>query len=372
MADAHDTSIRSELTSSQRNARLQLTIDPGFVHARKIETILGAEGMRYIDAAIERLQDDLPPGLRSGRVDHIYKEYLLTFCSAIKVPTLGFLLGQGKGQLFCSTVEVEAAPEVYDSARAVSRVVLPGQHDMTATLEYSTANIHADTTRLQLYQGGTMAVVAEFHRRVGNELIFHPLLMGAPWLSDGEEAAPFAASEWHSYDFFESFPEDIDQFARLKGVVLPESAERMRDISETAFKRCLAEILGDEAKADWGGERSDHFTAHVTMSGKPTTSAFLLKGPARFAPMTLNHLGKNNDQIFRLAQDPAQLLIVQHCHDIGPEVRATLRAFAVQPGSARRYCLMDGRESLRLLIAYDKLERALELSASGRSNAPTV
>jgi len=29
------------------------------------------------------------------------------------------------------------------------------------------------------------------------------------------------------------------------------------------------------------------------------TAAFLLKGPARFAPMGLNHLGKNNDQIVR-------------------------------------------------------------------------
>jgi len=29
------------------------------------------------------------------------------------------------------------------------------------------------------------------------------------------------------------------------------------------------------------------------------TAAFLLKGPARFVPMGLNHLGKNNDQIVR-------------------------------------------------------------------------
>src|SRR5580704_14081337 len=362
MTDDDRHSIRSELTSTQRNARLELTIDPGFVHARQIQTILGPKGMPYIDKTIQKLPQDLPPGLRRGRIDHIYKDYLLVFCRANEIPTLGVLLGQGKGRLFCSTVELAAAPEVYDIARAVSRVVLPGEHDMSVTLEYSTEHIHADTTRLELYQGGTMAVVAQFHHRVEQELVFHPLLIGAPWLWDGEDAAPFPDPEWLSYDFFEAFPEDIDQFSRIRDVPLPESADQMREISETAFKHCLAEILGDDAKADWGGERSDHFTAHVTMSGKPTTSAFLLKGPARFAPMTLNHLGKNNDQIFRLAQDPAQLLVVQHCHDIGPEVRGTLRAFSVQPGSARRYCLMDGRESLRLLIAYDKLERALELS----------
>jgi hypothetical protein len=79
--------------------------------------------------------------------------------------------------------------------------------------------------------------------------------------------------------------------------------------------------------------------------------------------MGLNHLGKNNDQIYRLAQEPAQLLVVQHCHDILPPVRATLREFAVSPGATRRYCLIDGRDSLRLLAAYDKLNRALELSS---------
>ncbi len=110
------------------------------------------------------------------------------------------------------------------------------------------------------------------------------------------------------------------------------------------------------------GEQSDHYTSHLTLGGRRVSAAFLLKGPARFQPMTLNNLGKNNDQIVRLANEPADVLIVQHSHDITQPVRATLRAFAVQPSRPRRYCLIDGRDSLRLLRAYDKVERALELS----------
>jgi hypothetical protein len=137
----------------------------------------------------------------------------------------------------------------------------------------------------------------------------------------------------------------------------------MERITEAAFKVCLAEILGDTARADWGGEMSDHFAAHIHLSGKQTTAAFLLKGPGNgFSPMTLRNLGKNSGQIYRLAQEPVQLLAVQHCHDITSPVRATLRAFAVQPGRTRRYCLIDGRDSLRLLTAYNKLDRALKLS----------
>jgi hypothetical protein len=51
-------------------------------------------------------------------------------------------------------------------------------------------------------------------------------------------------------------------------------------------------------------------------------------------------------------------------------VRKTLRAFAVMPGRARRYCLIDGRDSLRLLNAYGLYDKALRISsklASGPS-----
>ncbi|OFX15941.1 MAG: hypothetical protein A2Z18_00045 [Armatimonadetes bacterium RBG_16_58_9] len=82
--------------------------------------------------------------------------------------------------------------------------------------------------------------------------------------------------------------------------------------------------------------------------------------------MGLNHLGKNNDQIVRLSHEPADVLFVQHCHDILPAVRETLRAFAVQPSNPRRYCLIDGRDSLRLLCAHGLYETAVELSEEER------
>jgi hypothetical protein len=136
----------------------------------------------------------------------------------------------------------------------------------------------------------------------------------------------------------------------------------MRVVSEAALKACLAEILGDAAAKDWGGESSDYYSAHIRLSGRRLTSAFLLKGPARFEPMNLKHLGKNNDQIVRLSDEPADVLFVQHCHDILPAVRKTLRAFAVQPFLPRRYCLIDGRDSLKLLRAYGLYDKAVALS----------
>jgi len=164
------------------------------------------------------------------------------------------------------------------------------------------------------------------------------------------------------YEFFENFIEDFDEFSKVKKYPLPPHSTQMKNISESAFKTCLAELLGDTIFMDWGGETSDYFTAHLHLNSSRKSATFLLKGPSRFEPMGLNHLGKNNDQIVRLSHEPAQILIVQHCHDILPAVRETLRAFAVQPSNPRRYCLIDGRDSLRLLYAYDLYNKALLLS----------
>ena len=72
-------SIREYLTPEERALVLEPTIDPGFVHKRKVQTILGSEGMRLIDELIGRL----PPVAdweREVRIDHIYKDVLLEFC----------------------------------------------------------------------------------------------------------------------------------------------------------------------------------------------------------------------------------------------------------------------------------------------------
>ena len=46
-------SIRDYLTPDERSLPLEATIDPGFVHKRKIQTMLGPKGMEIIDAMID-------------------------------------------------------------------------------------------------------------------------------------------------------------------------------------------------------------------------------------------------------------------------------------------------------------------------------
>lgn len=357
MPTASSRSARDYLTSAERSLPLEHTIDPGFVNRRAVETILGQSGMAVVDGMTKSLPS-LPEWAQYVRVDHIYKDVLLEVCKHNRVPTLSQVLAAGQALMFCSTESVLACREVFDATRVASEIQPAGKSSYGVKLEYSTKFVSSDTLRMELHKGCELSIVATFIRQDGNCLVFRPLVMGSPWLRT-QDPEWTDKVRWWNRDFFEHFIEDFDEFTKVRDVQKPDSIEAMRAVPEKGFKACLAKLLGDRTTKDWGGEQSDHYTANIHLGGRRTTGAFLLKGPAKFAPMKLNHLGKNNDQIYRLAQDPAEVLFVQHSHDITAPVRATLRAFAVQPGRARRYCLIDGRDSLWLLNAYKLLNEAM-------------
>jgi hypothetical protein len=200
--------------------------------------------------------------------------------------------------------------------------------------------------------------VAGIRRTTALEVIAHPLVMGAPSFDHPLNKDLGLDLLWHGGDWYEIFPGDIDEFIKIgeSPEPVPEEWQAvMSGLPEQRVKEAICELLNDEPKKDWSGELNDHFTSAMHLSGQRVTAAFLLKGPARFEEMKPSHLGKNADQIYRLSMSPADLLIVQHSHSIGEAVRATLRAFAVNPASPRRYCLLDGKDTYKLLKAYGKL-----------------
>lgn len=358
--------LRTLLDGDQRTAEIAYGIDPGFVHYRLIESIVGDRVMEFIHQQIREVPDSTPSWLRATHIGHIYTRTLVAFCEANEVPRLGALCAARRGRLFCSTERLAPTPDLYDQERVVTRVEKPELDNLSVELHYSTGHLSADTVKHYLHEGGhDMSLVALLQPGpLTNTLAFEPLVIGSPVLASTTPEPPFDGMEWWSLAYGEVYAEDIDTLSKVADHDLPADFSVMEHVSENAFKQCLAELLVEDPGKDWGGEQSDLFTSHIVLRGRRTSGAFLLKGPAKFSPMTVKHLGKNGDQIYRLAQEPAELLVVQHSHEITPAVRAMLRAFAIGPGRLRqRYCLIDGRDSLRILQAYDKLDRALELSA---------
>lgn len=266
---------------------MQLTIDPGFVHQRKIQALVGDRGMKAIDDAIAKMPADLPDWQQENRIDHIYKDVLLAFCRALRVPTLQEIYLKEHGQLFCSVDEYGPAPAFYDSLRASNAWIPPFQTRKTVEIHYSTKLVRSDTQKCHLYEGGhPLAVIGQLAQASSSTVIFEPLVIGSPWLAPGDVAPNFDFT-WFGNQFYENYIEDFDEFAKCREITSPADSSEMRAVSERAFKSCLAKILGDHVEKDWGGEQSDFYSAHLHLSGGRFTAAFLLKGPARFSPMKL-------------------------------------------------------------------------------------
>jgi hypothetical protein len=321
--------------------------------------------MDCIDDTIRRLPPQ-PEALQIKRIGSIYSDFLLDVCKEGDAKSLSWLAAQPTphpGTIICSTDVFQGTEAVWKAKRA-SVVWCPDiSFDRTARLVFSPEHIYSTTQREELSQKGMIAHVSRLKQVHEPDLVLEPLVMGAPWI-EGIDEALSERLMYARYDFYEQFIEDVDEFSAVNNVPTEIDWSPMERISERAFKICITQLLGDMPAKDWGGERSDHFSAYLHLQGRRTTAAFLFKGPARFRPMTAAHLGKNGDQIDRLASEPAALLVLQHCHDIMPPVRGQLRAYAVQPSKPRRYLIIDGRDSFRLLKAYNLVKQALRLSDS--------
>jgi hypothetical protein len=164
-------------------------------------------------------------------------------------------------------------------------------------------------------------------------------------------------TRWTNYG--EMYVGSIDNFERIEEEndvrVIKQDLELLKSVPEAAIKAAFAEILGEpDVPKDWAGERSDLLSTQTRVDGRRLTTAFLFKGPAKFRPMHMASLGKNGDQIDRLFGEPADLLVLQHCHTVERDLRGAMRAYANQIGRPRLFAIVDGYDTLRLLRAYSK------------------
>jgi hypothetical protein len=148
--------------------------------------------------------------------------------------------------------------------------------------------------------------------------------------------------------------DEIDSFKEARRV---KANPTIRAPSESAFKRGLQRIIGEEGKfSDWGGEQNDLFTTWLSVGGKRRRAALALKGPATKGRLTLRQMGKNADQIQRLFKSAADVFLVQYHGEIDQMIVAEMETHArdLAHKTERRilFGVIDGQDSRRLIAAY--------------------
>ena len=157
-------------------------------------------------------------------------------------------------------------------------------------------------------------------------------------------------------------PEEFDSLKEVdfSQLVANKELHILKQFPEKKIKEFFANVIGEpDIQKDWGGEEDDLFSVNVYLDGKRKSCSFAFKGPSKFKPMEIADCGKNGDQIVRLFQTPAEILILQHCHKINPSVRKMMQAFALSNLiTKRKFCLIDGYETYKILKHFGKLKNS--------------
>jgi hypothetical protein len=154
------------------------------------------------------------------------------------------------------------------------------------------------------------------------------------------------------------YPETIDTFSKMSTIGRPTASQvrELLSIPEKRVKEAFAQIIGEPfVQKDWGGEASDLFSSALTHEGENLTAAFIFKGPSVPGPLHPSKMGKNGDQLVRAFDEPADVIVIQHCNAIPPSVLKIAEALAANLARPRKYCIIDGSDTYRLLRAYGHL-----------------
>jgi hypothetical protein len=348
------------MSASDASTNIYAGIDSGYVNFQKCASILSSE--LFAKWVTKKTSDkDQMSKLMNAR---LMTELVLTQCHINKVRSLQeVLLSPQIGEMFTGVPKLSGRGVVGEQFESKLVSVLD-EGSKTAVLRYRKEHFFSDTHWIEIGNSSyDLAVVGQVRTIDENMIVLYPLLMGWETFNyDANSNAGYPKSFLDSLSFrdFEISVGQIAQFEKCSTIRNAPPAiwmPYMKSIPELAVKQKFCELLDIDPQKDWGGEECDVYGS-VTLGALDFRAAFLLKGPAGgrlFRAMLVKDLGKNSDQISRLAGTDAQILIVQHCHEISPAVHKTLKAFALQLPYPKLYCAIDGRTTYKILKAYGKL-----------------
>jgi hypothetical protein len=254
---------------------------------------------------------------------------------------------------FKGTGTARAAVERGRSGRATFSGPLATDENVRVYGEYNAERLTGSSSLVQLKGRQRQFLLGYVHSMTAEEIGLRPIVIARRW------ARPTPASLKFWDDTAHVWPSAVDQFGgvNFRTRLAKADLDALKVVPEKRIKQVFAEIISEsEVPNDWGGEQFDLWSTVISVEGQRLRAAIAFKGPSRFHPMTIASLGKNGDQIDRLAQTAADLMVVQHCHTITAPVVNMLKAYASNFRDPKRYMLIDGFDTIRILRHFGYLD----------------
>ncbi|MEU0884047.1 hypothetical protein ABZ345_36085 [Lentzea sp. NPDC005914] len=340
-----------------------LRLECWFLHEELVLNLLTENEATALARAIPEPGRSLAQVLRVDLFQRAISRYLVTTgVASLEVLHLKGALNSG----MLVWLEQEISFKGVADARAKVERGLSGRASFTARLatdrsvrvvgDYSASRLTSGSSTDQLSRTKRQFLLGYVESLMVDEIRVRPIVIASRWFQSkyrtGSYLPIISNDPWHVW------PLSIDQFDGVDFTRSLKSSDLLllKEVPEEAVKNFFADIIGEpDVPKDWGGEQFDLWSSMVSIEGNRLRTAFAFKGPAKFRPMTIADLGKNGDQIDRLAQTAADLIVVQHCHSIRAPVINMLKAYAGDPMRPRRYMTIDGYDTIRILRHFGKI-----------------
>lgn len=197
-----------DFSTSQRVQTPYHHIDPGFINYRLIFSVFGRS---FVEKFNNFKQPEVDHWSKLAN-DHLIVDLALTYCRKQGVKSLGEVLKDNVGSVFCSTEEIEGAEDVYEDGRKSVKILLPYEYAKEIIMTFSTRHFVADTGRAEVAEGSKASIIGIVRETLEDRVVLWPLIIGAPSF-DHQFNKDFVIEPeelvWYGWDWFQIFPEDI-------------------------------------------------------------------------------------------------------------------------------------------------------------------
>jgi hypothetical protein len=341
----------------------QFKLDCDFVHTKLVTQLLDNITRQIAEQRIANFTQAHPGGIGKTFINNVFTEAVLEILKTQQTESLEVLLLKKEelrnGTLvwieqdfnFKGTINAKTEFEkTGKAAYAAFHTKLQRYEDLKVGGRFNTEHLFGESSTYNLTGKKTVFMLAYIQDSTADEINLRPIFIGRKMIATGSGFD-------RTTDHLQLYVDDIDEFNLVRKISRASlKIEQNENYPEKTIKYWFGELMHEgNIPKDWGGEKSDLFSDHIHINGKRYNAAFMFKGPAKFSPMTINHLGSRGNQIVNLYDEPAEIYFLHHCHYVRTEIHKFMRAFSGQFNRMTRYCIIDGIDTLRVLKAYQKI-----------------
>lgn len=338
-----DPAAIARLSAAERSRDPYLHIEPCFLNMGKCMKVFGSLFREFYMKRTIKENTDFAAIFNH----HLLVTFAMDAALEREARTLGEALADlSPGELVCSIETLAGTGDVKDKDWSRNRVELPYAYPREVFADFYNNNFLSVPEREALAAPRRLALMGQIMAIEDDYIVVEPMILGTPSFDHYRNEEDLEHIGALADGWFETLPGDFAELAGLADIAAKEpNAEDWQAALGGLDPEQVRGKLRDALGGPVGEAGGDIDLFELTLAGEAKGVAVL------FAPDE----GDIFDQAARLAATPAAVLVVQHCGPKDERARRTLGAFAVAPHAPRRFCLIDGPDTYRILKSKDDI-----------------